>query len=101
MAAVRQSMRAIDKLPPLTLRGFKKYRSRAEGRRNNGIETALIPAFSPKEKVKRSQRFGIHPRLDWWMRIKQPDDFKGKNPRLGERVGQSGLFFFPPDWLRY
>ncbi len=26
-----------------------------------------------REKVKRSQRFGIHPRLDWWMRIKQPD----------------------------
>ena len=33
--------------------------------------------------MKRSQRFGIHPRLDWWMRIKQPDDSKGKNPRLG------------------
>jgi hypothetical protein len=31
---------------------------------------ALIPAFSPKEKVKRSQRFEIHPGLDWWMRIK-------------------------------
>jgi hypothetical protein len=31
---------------------------------------ALIPAFSPKEKVKRSQRFGIYPQLDWWMRIK-------------------------------
>ena len=40
-------------------------------------EPALIPAFSPKEKVKRSQRFGIYPRLDWWMRIKHPDDSTG------------------------
>jgi len=38
---------------------------------------ALNPTFSPWKKVKRSQRFGIHPRLDWWMRIKQPDDSKG------------------------
>jgi hypothetical protein len=38
---------------------------------------ALIPAFSPEEKVKRSQRFGINPWLDWWTRIKQPDDSKG------------------------
>jgi hypothetical protein len=37
MAALLQLMGAIGKLPPLTLEGFKKYRSRAEGRRNNGV----------------------------------------------------------------
>jgi len=30
-----------------------------------------------QEKENRSQSFGLHPRLDWWMRIKQPDDSKG------------------------
>jgi hypothetical protein len=39
------------------------------------------PGLLPLEKVKRSQRLGIHPRLDWWMRIKQPDEFKRKNAR--------------------
>jgi hypothetical protein len=43
--------------------------------------------FSSKEKVKRSQRFGIHPRLDWWMRIKQPDDSNGYSFSKGEKVG--------------
>jgi hypothetical protein len=59
----------------------------AEGRRNNGVEPALIPAFSPKEKVKRSQRFRIYPRLDWWMRIKKPDDSKGFSFSRGRRPG--------------
>jgi hypothetical protein len=36
--------------------------------------------------VKRSQRFRIHPWLDWGMRLKQPDDSKGKNPRQVARV---------------
>jgi hypothetical protein len=39
------------------------------------------------EKVKRSQRFGIDPRLDWWMRIKQPDDSKGFSFSRGRRLG--------------
>jgi hypothetical protein len=59
----------------------------AEGRRNNGVEPALIPSFSLEEKVKRSQCFGILPRLDWWRRIKQPDDSKGFSFALGEKVG--------------
>jgi hypothetical protein len=39
------------------------------------------PSLLSQEKEKRSQRFGIHPRQDWWMHIKLPDDSKGKNPR--------------------
>jgi hypothetical protein len=59
------------------LERFKEYGSQAEGRRNNGVYLALIPAFSPLENEKRSLRLGIHPRLDWWMRTQQPDDSKG------------------------
>ena len=43
------------------------------------------PSLLPLEKVKRSQRFGIYPRLDWWMRIKESDDSDGKT--LAKRSG--------------
>jgi len=66
---------------------FKKFCSHAEGRRHDGFKPALIPAFSLEEKVKRSHRFGINPRLDWWMRTKQPDDSKGFSFSRGEKVG--------------
>ncbi len=46
--------------------------------------------FSPLEKVKRSQCFGIYPRLDWWMCIKQPDDFKVIHLLLGEEGWDEG-----------
>jgi hypothetical protein len=52
---------------------------------------ALIPAFSPEEKVKRSQRFGINPWLDWWTRIKQPDDSKGFSFSSGEKAGMRAV----------
>jgi hypothetical protein len=45
------------------------------------------PCLLPLEKEKLSQLFAVHPRLDWWMRMKQTDDFKRKNPRLVERAG--------------
>jgi hypothetical protein len=65
---------------------FKEFRSHAEGRRHDGLKPALIPAFSPWEKMKRAQLFGIQPRLDWRMRIK-PDDSKGFSFSRGEKVG--------------
>jgi hypothetical protein len=48
------------------------------------------PGLLPLEKVKRSQRFGIHPRLDWWMRTQQPDDSKGFSFSSGEEGRDEG-----------
>jgi hypothetical protein len=33
-----------------------------------GLTLALIPAFSPEEKVKHSPRFAANLRLDWFKR---------------------------------
>src|ERR1700722_8804346 len=51
----------------------------AEHRPRNGL--------LQKERVKRSQRFGIHPWLDWWTRIKQAVDSKGFSFSNGEKAG--------------